>query len=87
MSGVIFNTSIKEVKSYAEVYDLVLENISELIISDSPQFKNLLYRIDIPEIAIHKKMALGVNQALEEVLSKVIIERFLLKVLTKEKFS
>lgn len=87
MSGVVFNRAKGEVENYAEVYDLVYENVSELINSTNLQFKNLLYRIDIPEITIHKKMASGINQTLEDVVCKLIIERCLLKVLTKEKFS
>lgn len=87
MSGVIFEGSTIEIKNYQELFKLVLENLIELIEANNIQFKNLLYRIDVPEVSIHKRMASESNQNFADVVCSLIIERCLLKVLTREKFS
>jgi len=87
MTGISFDRDKNIPKSYLELYQMVLRNIHHLIKQDHSQFKNLLYRIDVSENAIHRKMALNADLKLEEEISKMIIERCLLKVLTREKFS
>ena len=87
MSGVLLNGSIDKLNNYGDLYTLLLENISELIHSNSIQFKNILYRIDVSELTIHKSMGLKVDAVLEEEVTKLIIDRCLQKVLTKEKYS
>ena len=74
-------------KDYQEFYQLIFRNIHELIRQDHPQFKNLLYRIDVSEKEIHRRMATKADVKLEEEISRLIIERCLLKVLTREKYS
>ena len=87
MTGISFEGNSKPLKVYAELYSLLLKNIHRLVKEDHKQFKSLLYRIDVSENSIHRKMALGNDLKLEEEISKLIIERCLLKVLTREKFS
>ncbi len=73
--------------SYAALYSIVLFNIHSLIRADNIQLKNLLYRIDVSEKEIHKRMASKTDAKLQEEISSLIIERCLLKVLTREKYS
>ena len=87
MSGVPFEGENESPSSYKELYDLTLRNISTLINEGSILFKNLLYRIDVSEKKIHQRMLLRNETQLDEVVSKMIIERCLQKVLTKEKYS
>lgn len=87
MTGISFVGNSEPLNVYAELYSLLLKNIRRLMKEDHKQFKNLLYRIDVSEISIHRKMALDKDLKLEEEISKLIIERCLLKVLTREKFS
>jgi len=87
MTGISFDRDKNIPKNYQELYQLVYRNIHDLVKKDHSQFKNLLYRIDVSEISIRRKMALNPDLKLEEEISKLIIERCLLKVLTREKFS
>ena len=87
MSGVSFDGDLNNPENYSVLYKLVNDNISKLIHNNNIQFKNLLYRIDISELTIHKRMGLSSDVKLDEEVSKLIIERCLLKVLTREKFS
>lgn len=87
MSGLGFESEHASVKTYSELYSEVFDNVSNLINTSNIQFKNVLYRIDVSELSIHKKMALRNETQLDEVVSKLIIERCLLKVLTREKYS
>lgn len=87
MSGLAFDLGTHSVHTYSELYTEVVTNIASLIHTSSIQFKNLLYRIDVSELSIHKNMAAKNTSQLDEVVSKLIIERCLLKVLTREKYS
>lgn len=87
MSGVTFEGEDKNPDSYSKLYSLVFSNIHNLINSGSDLFKNLLYRIDVSEKKIHQRMVLRNETQLDEVVSKMVIERCLQKVLTKEKYS
>lgn len=87
MSGVTFNGEDESPESYTELYNLILSNIHGLINSGNGQFKNLLYRIDVSEKKIHQRMVLRNETQLDEVVSKMVIERCLQKVLTREKYS
>jgi hypothetical protein len=87
MTGLAFDVGTHSVDTYSKLYKAVFTNVSNLIDTSNTQFKNLLYRIDVSEMTIHKKMALRDTSKLDEVVSKLIIERCLLKVLTREKFS
>lgn len=87
MSGVPFKGEDESPQSYTELYTLLQSNITSLINESSSHFKNLLYRIDVSEKKIHQRMLLRNETQLDEVVSKMIIERCLQKVLTREKFS
>lgn len=86
MCGLAFERGNKPPESYLELYGLLYPTISKLISSGDSQFSNLLYRIDVSEKKIHQRMRLYNEDKLDEVVSKMIIERCLQKVLTKEKY-
>ena len=87
MSGVNFEDPISLPETYNELFTLVLENIAVLVRTSDNQLKNLLYRIDISELSIQKRVANSIDIEIENVISSMLIERCLLKVLTREKFS
>jgi hypothetical protein len=87
MSGMDLDIGNHTPESYQELFDLVYPPIHSLILSGDIQFKNLLYRIDVSEKKIHQRMLHRDESKLDELVSKMIIERCLQKVLTKEKFS
>jgi hypothetical protein len=87
MSGLDFEIGKHTPESYQELFDRVYAPIHSLILSGDLQFKNLLYRIDVSEKKIHQRMLLRHEDKLDELVSKMIIERCLQKVLTKEKYS
>lgn len=87
MTGIPFEWDKVIPNDYKELYLLVLRNINDLIRRDHSQFKNLLYRIDVSEKEIHRRMATKSDLKLEVEISRLIIERCLLKVLTREKYS
>lgn len=86
MCGLALERGNKPPESYHELFELLYPTISKLISSGDTQFKNLLYRIDVSEKKIHQRMLLRHEDKLDEVVSKMIIERCLQKVLTKEKY-
>lgn len=87
MSSISFIGENDDPKTYSELYNLLLINLKTLINEESIQFKNLLYRIDVSEKKIHQRMLLRNESQLDEVVCKMVIERCLQKVLTKEKYS
>ncbi len=87
MSGLNFDDPRNPPKDYNELFILVLENLADLVRDNDIKLKNLLYRIDISEISIQKRVANTLNGELESILCNMVIERCLLKVLTREKFS
>jgi len=87
MSGVNFDDPGSLPETYNELFSLVLENIAGLVRNNDIQLKNLLYRVDISEISIQKRVTNSIDVEIENVISSMLIERCLLKVLTREKFS
>lgn len=87
MSGVNFDDPITLPETYNELFSLVLDSIAVLLRNSDDQLKNLLYRIDISEISIQKRLMNTLNSEIDTVISNMVIERCLLKVLTREKFS
>jgi len=87
MSGIDFEDPINIPQDYDALFTVVFEPIANLVRSSDIQLKNLLYRIDIPETSIQKRLSSEVNNDLENVITTLVIERCLLKVLTREKYS
>jgi len=87
MSGSTFEGEFNEMINYQALLNLVYENIYSFFQGNSSLLKNLLYRIDISQKAIQQRMFDRSDDQIEEVICQLIIERCILKVLTKEKFS
>ncbi len=87
MSGIDFEGPINVPENYNELFTIVFPAVASLVRSNDIQLKNLLYRIDVPETSIQKRLSSEVNNDLENVITTLVIERCLLKVLTREKYS
>jgi hypothetical protein len=85
MSGLDFRNGENLPNDYKELFNSVLENLVDHLRSN--QLNNLLYRIDIPESSIVKRAEASEKLEFEHILCGMIIERCLLKVLTREKYS
>lgn len=87
MSACPFSAPESDVEDLPELVSLVKENITPLMKENGYLLKNLLYRIDVPEKMLHREMASRPGLQLEDLIVQKIIEREMLKVLTREKYS
>jgi len=87
MSGLSFEGGIAEESSFEQLIDEVYYNVGLLVEGNTSSFKGLLYRIDLSEKAIQDKMMNSEDAILEEVIAYMIVERCLLKVIFREKYS
>jgi hypothetical protein len=87
MTGIDVEWNVASPESYTELFEALYYHINRLVLSGDSHFKNLLYRIDVSEKRIHQRMITLDESKLDIVLTKMIIERCLQKVLTREKFS
>lgn len=76
-----FPTDIK--LAYQELFNQLEYQISVLLNSNNSKILSLLYQIDIPETQIRQKAELEPEKVLSEVVSELILERELKKVLTR----
>ena len=72
--------------AYNELFEQAFEHICKLIEKDYPRLLNLLYQIDISESKIKKKLTERPDLSLQEVITHLILDRELLKVLTRTYF-
>lgn len=87
MAGCDFNFPKIEIEDLEELQKVLALNLEPLMKENGPRLKNLLYRIDVSENAIYKEMAGNVDLQLGALLRNKIIERELLKILIREKYS
>ena len=73
--------------AYNELFDQLAPNIHRLMDEDQTRFYSLLYRIDVNESAIHKGSLEMTNLPVYDVVTHLILERELKKVLTRMYFS
>ena len=78
---IVFSGKLDSV--YDELMDQLIPHIDRLLKTDSHQFFNLLYRIDLNESQIFKSEALYPEMLKSEVISHLIIQRDLKKVLIR----
>jgi len=76
-----------EIEDLDELQEILIYNLTPLMKENSTRIKNLLYRVDVSEKAIYNQMAANPDLQLIDLLNSSIIERELMKVLTREKFS
>ena len=87
MSGVEFDGGMGENSGFDHLIEEVYFNIRSLVEENPAALQRLLYRIDVNEKRMQKTMAEQADANLEEVMAYMIVERCLLKVLTREKYS
>jgi hypothetical protein len=69
--------------AYLELYIQLEEQIRELLHQNSTKILSLLYQIDIPEMIIQQKASENPDMSLSEVVTELIFQRELKKVLTR----
>lgn len=87
MAACPFASPDGEIEELPELQELLGRALEPLMKENSSRLKNLLYRIDVSEKSIYNEMAVNPNLKLSTLLNARIIERELLKILTREKFS
>ena len=87
MAGCDFDLPKNEIEVLEDLQNTLAFNLDPLMQENSPRLKNLLYRIDVSEKSIYNEMAVNQDLQLINLLNSRIIERELLKILTREKYS
>lgn len=80
-------TNNPESSAYQELYQKILPLIEEMLNDDYPKLLAILYRIDIDEEFLNRKLKEIANADTDEVITDLIIKRELQKVLIKEIYS
>lgn len=87
MAGCDFELPKNEIEELEELQSALAFNLDPLMKENSSRLKNLLYRIDVSEKSIYNEMAVNQDLQLANLLNLKIIERELLKILIREKYS
>ena len=87
MAGCDFELPKNEIEELEELQNVLAVNLEPLMKENGPRLKNLLYRIDVSEKSIYKEMSENTDLQLGMLLRNKIIERELLKILIREKYS
>lgn len=87
-----FNLEIKfannpELSAYQELYQQILPLIDEMLNDDYIKLMSILYRIDIDEDFLNRKLKETPNADTDEVITDLIIKRELQKVIIKHIYS
>ena len=76
----------KEKSPYQELYRQILPLIDELLNDDYPKLMAMLYRIDLDEEFLNRKLKENTHADTDEVITDLIIKRELQKVIIKEAY-
>jgi len=79
--------SNKEESPYLELYNQILPFIDELLNDDYPKLLAMLYRIDIDEDFLNRKLKESKQADTQEVITDLILKRELQKVIIREIYS
>ena len=87
-----FNLEVKftnnpELSAYQELYEQILPLIEEMLNDDYIKLMSILYRIDIDEDFLNRKLKEVPNADTDEVITDLIIKRELQKVIIKHIYS
>lgn len=87
-----FNLEVKftnnlELSAYQEIYEQILPLIEEMLNDDYIKLMSILYRIDIDEDFLNRKLKEIPNADTDEVIADLIIKRELQKVIIKHIYS
>jgi hypothetical protein len=77
----------KEESPYVELYNQILPFIDELLNDDYPKLMSMLYRIDIDEDFLSRKLKESEQSDTHEVITDLILKRELQKVIIREMYS
>ena len=72
---------------YQELYKQILPLIDELLNDDYPKLMAMLYRIDLDEEFLNRKLKESAHADTDEVITDLIIKRELQKVIIREVYS
>ena len=72
---------------YQELYKQILPLIDDLLNDDYPKLMAMLYRIDIDEEFLNKKLKENHHSDTDEVITDLILKRELQKVIIREAYS
>ena len=77
----------EEVTPYQELFQQILPLVDEMLNDDYIKLMSLLYRIDIEEDFLNKKLKENAQADTDEVIADLIIKRELQKVIIKDMYS
>ena len=80
-------TNKPELSAYQELYQQILPLIEEMLNDDYIKLMSILYRIDIDEDFLNRKLRETPNADTDEVITDLIIKRELQKVIIKQMYS
>lgn len=80
-------TDSEKTTPYQELYNQILPLIDELLNDDYPKLLAMLYRIDLEENFLNRKLKETPNADTDEVITDLIIKRELQKVIIREAYS
>lgn len=72
--------------AYQELYVQLNDQINSLLVSNNMKIMSLLYQIDIPEKIIQQRSIEKPDEPLTDIVTELILERELKKVLTRHYF-
>jgi hypothetical protein len=72
---------------YQELYQQILPLIDELLNDDYPKLMAMLYRIDLDEDFLNKKLKEAAHADTDEVITDLIIKRELQKIIIRDIYS
>ncbi len=77
----------KDETPYQELYKQILPLIDELLNDDYPKLMAMLYRIDLDEEFLNRKLKESEHADTDEVIADLILKRELQKVIIREMYS
>tara|TARA_R110001592_G_scaffold106824_1_gene299428 strand:- start:507 stop:878 length:372 start_codon:yes stop_codon:yes gene_type:complete len=77
----------EEISPYQELFQQILPLVDEMLNDDYIKLMSLLYRIDIEEDFLNRKLKENAQADTDEVITDLIIKRELQKVIIKEMYS
>lgn len=87
MSGMEIKFSGTVDNAYEELFSQIHPHIEKLLKASSEKFYNLMYRIDISETKIKKEVAKAKDKSFSAVITDLILNRELQKVIIRKNFS
>ena len=83
---IVFNKN-SELSAYQQLYNQILPIVDEMLNDDYPKLLAMLYRIDLDEDFLNRKLKETPNADTDEVISDLIIKRELQKIIIKDIYS